>query len=332
MTTMMKMVPISKQLVLLAALLLSSTASAVESSTKMPFRTIGVDSSGVNVDMPLVGAGTWQYNDTIAYQSVCSALGKGYTFIDTAFGYGNQKGVGKAIKDCWEGKREDLFVMTKIPGGLTEKQVHATHQQNLWDLQLDYVDHLMTHYPSDWAVTPEKASREMRQEEWLALEAIYLTGEARSIGFSHYCTSHIDDVLMVATVPPSINQVEYHVGSGDVDDVMQKCRDNKITFMSFSPLCGPCEYEPKDSLINGDLVTEIANKYKVTGSQVSLRFIVQQALQQDSYVGSVIPKSNNPDHIAANMDLFSFELSVEDMDRLFLAPLPAGEGGVCDVP
>jgi diketogulonate reductase-like aldo/keto reductase len=330
-TTMMKMVAISKQFVLLAALLLSSTVTAAK-ATEIPFRTIGVDSSGVNVDMPLVGAGTWQYNDTIAYQSVCSALGKGYTFIDTAFGYGNQKGVGKAIQDCWEGKREDLFVMTKIPGGLNEKQVHATHQQNLWDLQLDYVDHLMTHYPADWAVTPAKASREMRQEEWLALEAIYLSGEARSIGFSHYCTSHIDDVLEVASVTPSINQVEYHVGSGDVDDVMQKCRDNKITFMSFSPLCGPCEYEPKDSLINGDLVTEIANKYKVSGSQVSLRFIVQQALKQESYVGGVIPKSNNPDHIAANMDLFSFELSEQDMDRLTLANLPAGEGGDCDVP
>jgi diketogulonate reductase-like aldo/keto reductase len=328
-TTMMtKMVSISKQLVLLTALLLSSTASAID----IPFRTIGVDSSGVNVDMPLVGAGTWQYNDTIAYQSVCSALGKGYTFIDTAFGYGNQKGVGKAIQDCWEGKREDLFVMTKIPGGLTEPQVHATHQQNLWDLQLDYVDHLMTHYPADWAVTPSKASREMRQEEWLALEDIYLSGEARSIGFSHYCTSHIDDVLEVATVAPSINQVEYHVGSGDVDEVMQTCRDNKITFMSFSPLCGPCEYEPKDSLINGNLVSEIAAKYKVTGSQVSLRFIVQQALQQDSYIGSVIPKSNNPDHIAANMDLFSFELSERDMERLASATLPAGEGGDCDVP
>lgn len=333
---MIKMVSISKYLVLPTALFLSSTkgtaatASAVE--IEIPFRTIGVDSSGANVDMPLIGAGTWQYNDTIAYQSVCYALGKGYTFIDTAFGYGNQKGVGKAIQDCWEGKREDLFVMTKIPGGLTKQQVHATHQQNLWELQLDYVDHLMTHFPADWAVTPEKASRAMRQEEWLALEAIYLSGEARSIGFSHYCTSHIDDVLDIASVAPSINQVEYHVGSGDVDGVMNKCRENKITFMSFSPLCGPCQYEPKDSLINGDLVTEIATKYNVTGSQVSLRFIVQQALQQDSYVGGVIPKSNNPDHIAENMALFSFKLSKYDIERLASATLPAGEAGDCDVP
>jgi diketogulonate reductase-like aldo/keto reductase len=334
-TTMMKMVSVSKQLVLLTALFLSSTkrtATASAVGIEIPFRTVGVDVSGKNVDMPLIGAGTWQYNDTIAYQSVCSALGKGYTFIDTAFGYGNQKGVGRAIQDCWEGKREDLFVMTKIPGGLNTEQVYATHQQNLWELQLDYVDHLMTHFPADWAVTPAKASREMRQEEWLALEDIYLRGEARSIGFSHYCSSHIDDVLEIASIAPSINQVEYHVGSGDIDGVMQKCRDHEITFMSFSPLCGPCQYEPEDSLINGALVTEIATKYDVTGSQVSLRFIVQQALQKDSYVGGVIPKSNNPDHIAVNMDIFSFELSEQDMERLASVNLPAADPGDCDVP
>ena len=68
--------------------------------------------------MPLIGAGTWQYNDTVAYESVCKAFEAGYTFVDTALGYGNQGGVGRAIKDCWKGSRDELFVMTKIPGGL----------------------------------------------------------------------------------------------------------------------------------------------------------------------------------------------------------------------
>ena len=66
--------------------------------------------------MPLIGAGTWQYNITTAYDSVCQAFGAGYTFVDTAYGYKNQQGVGRAIKDCWKGNRTDLFVMTKIPG------------------------------------------------------------------------------------------------------------------------------------------------------------------------------------------------------------------------
>lgn len=220
--------------------------------------------------------------------------------------------------------------MTKIPGGLTRSQTIASHIQNLLELNLDYVDHVMTHYPADWKAT--KASKEMRQEEWLALEAMYYSGMTRSIGVSHYCSQHIDDILEVASVPISINQVEYHIGSGDVDGVMDKCQQNSITFMSFSPLCGPCQLDPKDSLIDGELVSSIARHYNITGAQVSLRFIVQQALKEGSIMGAVIPRSNNMDHIRANLDLFSFSLREDDMKRLSEANLPAAEEGDCDVP
>ena len=315
----------------------SSSRTSTRNATKhlnIPTKTIGYDAHGRSVDMPLVGAGTWQYNDTIAYESVCKAFSVGYTFVDTALGYGNQKGVGMAIKDCWKGSREDLFVMTKIPGGLSATEALAAHEQNLHELNLDYVDHVMTHFPSDWNVSPDRSSKQQRQEEWVALENIYYRGLSRSIGVSHYCPRHIDDIMEIATVSPSINQVEYHVGSGDVDDVVDKCAENGITFMSFSPLCGPCQYEHKDSLINGDMVTEIAKKHgsDISGSQVSLRFIVQQALEAGSYIGGVIPKSNNADHIVSNADIFSFELDEEDMKRLHAATQPAAEAGDCDVP
>jgi diketogulonate reductase-like aldo/keto reductase len=130
--------------------------------------------------------------------------------------------------------------------------------------------------------------------------------------------------MWVAKVTPAINQVEYHVGSQDVDDVMATCSDLGITFMSFSPLCGPCSYEPQDSLISGDLVTQIGSHYNKTGSQVSLRYIVQQGIP-------VIPKSNTMDHIKANIDIFDFELSVEHMQRLAQATKPPAEKGDCDV-
>ena len=298
---------------------------------QIPTKTIGQDVYGNGVDLPLLGAGTWQYNDTIAYESVCKAFAAGYTFVDTALGYGNQRGVGRAIANCWTKPRDELFVMTKIPGGLTASETLAAHQQNLDQLGLDYVDHVMTHFPADWHVTPDRSSKERRQEEWMGLENLYYRRLARSIGISHYCPDHIDDVLEVATVQPSINQVEYHVGSGDVDAVIAKCAANRITFMSFSPLCGPCEYEPKDSLINGELVSNIGKKYGVTGSQVSLRFMVQQALERTE-MGGVIPKSNNMEHIQSNMDIFSFELSDEDMKRLSAASKPTGETGDCEVP
>ena len=116
--------------------------------------------------------------------------------------------------------------------------------------------------------------------------------------------------------------------------------------MSFSPLCGPCSYEPSDILVNGDLVTEIAAEYKhgntsdgngngngnngvnsddaVTGSQVALRYIVQQGIP-------VIPKSNTMSHILSNLQIFDFELSDEHMQRLSRATKPAAEAGDCDV-
>jgi diketogulonate reductase-like aldo/keto reductase len=204
----------------------------------------------------------------------------------------------------------------------------------------------MIHYPSDWY--GKTAGAKQRQDEWLALEAIYKTGEARTIGISHYCSRHILDVLWVATITPAINQVEYHIGSQDVDEVIETCSDFGITFMSFSPLCGPCTYEPNDSLVNGDLVTEIAEQYKhnatrssrtsnadieniindfddtVTGNQVALAYIVQQGIP-------VIPKSNTMAHIISNAQIFDFVLSDEHMERLKRTTKPSASPGDCDV-
>jgi diketogulonate reductase-like aldo/keto reductase len=302
-----------------------NTFTTNDTNTTVPRITIGMDVHEMPVRMPLFGAGTWQYNDTIAYQSVCQAFSVGVTLVDTAFGYGNEQGVGKAIRDCYTGKRSDLFVLTKVPGGLTFSETLAAHHHNLFALNLEYVDHLMVHYPADWEASPDKSSKSVRQAEWRALEEIYYSGKARSIGVSHYCRRHLQDILEIATVLPSLNQVEYHVGSQDVDQVIPFCKEHNITFMSFSPLCGPCTIPKQDSLIDGDLVTEIASHYSeknVTGSQVALRFIVQQALEEP-YMGGVIPKSNNLSHIRSNMDIFRFQLTNEDMDRLRQATRPA---------
>ena len=311
-----------------------------QEDSPIPSISIGYDIQGKEVNMPLIGSGTGHYNDSVAYESVCKSFQAGYTMVDTAHVYGNQKGVGQAIRDCWKGPRSDLFVLTKIPGGLTREEVWATHKENMKELQLDYVDHLLTHFPADWQVSPERASRERRQEEWIAMQEIYLTGQVRSIGVSHYCPRHLDDVLEVSSiVTPSINQVEYHVGSGDVDHVIGHCHKHNITFMSFSPLCGPCTYDPKDSLVSGNLVTDIASRYEnVTGSQVALRFIVQQALDYKKApnvhpkIGGVIPKSSKLDHIESNRDIFHFSLSPEDMARLRLATKPEARNQDCSVP
>ena len=112
--------------------------------------------------------------------------------------------------------------------------------------------------------------------------------------------------------------------------MIDTCTKHNITFMSFSPLCGPCEYQPEDSLISGELVSSIGKLYNKTGSQVALRFIVQQALEPGNSMGAVIPKSNNIDHIKSNMELFDFDLSMSDMKKLHNATRPGAETGDCD--
>merc|ERR1712203_986624 len=109
-----------------------------------------------------------------------------------------------------------------------------------------------------------------------------------------------------------------------------KCAQEKIFFQSFSPLCGPCDYKPQDSLIDGTLVSGIAGKHNVSGAQVSLRYIVQQALE-GKYIAGVIPKSDNPKHLASNIDLFGFNLTADEMSQLGAASQPAGEAGDCSV-
>ena len=104
------------QIVRIAFLAFFFGIASIAADQDIPVKFLGQDYKGNPVYMPLIGAGTWQYDEDEAYESVCKAFAAGYTFVDTAYGYKNQKGVGKAIKDCWKGNRTDLFVMTKIPG------------------------------------------------------------------------------------------------------------------------------------------------------------------------------------------------------------------------
>ena len=396
------------------------------SYTSIPTIPIGKDIAGDTVYMPVLGVGTWTFHHVRAYESVCKALGEGYTLIDTAWSYKNQQGVGKAIRDCWlhqdtdslfsssplqalrggghsdstknhsntttnhsqnqpskslklnethnreksneisinnknstaknkstssgARSRRDLFILTKIPGGLTRQQVWVYHEKNLADLGLTYVDHLMIHYPSGKRKSSSTGAQQ-RQEEWRALQEIYAAGQARTIGVSHYCSRHLEDILNVShIVGPSINQMEYHVGSGtSMDDVLETCRKYDITFMSYSPLCGSCEaanatsqlttagFSTMDTNHNNvtegvpSLVHRIAQNYEnVTEAQVALRFIVQQALDEASIVGGmggVIPRTNTLRHMQENRRILDFQLSEKDMQQLHQATQPSPNVG-----
>ena len=164
------------------------------------------------VEMPMAGLGTWQYNSSVAEAAVLLALGMGYTHIDTALGYKNQDGVGRALAASGRA-RDSYFITSKIPGGLTEME--ATQAL---DLALDqlfpgkkdaFVDLMIVHFPADWN---GQGGKTLRQAGWKALEAFSRAGKARAIGVSHFCKSHIEDILEIASIKPAVNQVRHHCG------------------------------------------------------------------------------------------------------------------------
>jgi len=278
------------------------------------------------MDMPLVGLGTWQYNDTVAETAVTNALKVGFRHIDTALGYKNQVGVAAALKKS-PLLRDAYFVTSKIPGGLNAADTEANLDLALQQLGLDYVDLMLIHFPASWTGVGGAA---LRKEEWLALEKWAKAGKARAIGVSHYCKTHIQDILEVATLPIALNQVMYHVGMGQSPDLgndyKDYCQSQGIVYMSFSTLCGPCGAD-KMELINGPLVTKIGKAHNVSGPQVALRWAVQQGIP-------VVPKSAKLEHLKEDFDLFSFHLTPAEMKELTSSPTPAtgaADSGDCEV-
>jgi len=278
---------------------------------------------GWHIEMPLVGLGTWQWNSSVAEQAVVQAFKVGYRHVDTAVVYKNQDGVGAGLATAVKAahlKREDYFVTTKVPGGLNASATLAALEDALKLLKLDYVDLMLLHWPAPGNGAEGVA---LRQEQWLTLEKWAKQGKTKAVGVSHYCQKHLEDILSVATVPVALNQNQYHIGmAGDTQPRLHdKSFDEKhgIVYMSYSSLCGPCDPPDNMKLITGDLVVGIGKSHNKTGAQVSLRWLVQQGIP-------VIPKSTKLAHVKQNFDLFSFELTPSEMEKLSGATSPAETG------
>lgn len=297
---------------LVFAFVAGATASLPADYPTTPMR--GVEG---NVPMPMVGMGTWQYNDTLAEASVLSAFKLGYRHVDTALGYDNQKGVGRALKATGL-PREEYFVTTKIPGGLDAAGTEKALDECLEQLDVDYVDLMLVHYPATWEGA---GGAEGRKEEWLAMEKWAKQGKARAIGVSHFCRTHVEDVQSVATIPIALNQVEFHVGMGtagnDITDDKPWMQEQGIVYAGFSSLCGPCQ-NPLE-LITGPLVTRIGKEHGKSGATVALRWATQQGIP-------VIPKSDNPKHQLSNLDVFNWNLTDSDMAALTASTTPPQSG------
>lgn len=241
------------------------------------------------IKIPRLGFGVYraaQGDET--KNAVLNALEVGYRHIDTASAYGNEESVGEAIKESGL-KREEIFLTTKLFNSdmRAHRQMDA-FKESLDRLKVDYVDLYLIHWPVPGVYL----------ESWKVLEEIYNKGLAKAIGVSNFLQHHLDDVIAHGSIVPAANQVEFSPLWQD-NLLIQYCREKNIAFEAWGPLAA-------GELIGDRTTGDIGAKYGKTGSQVTLRWMLQKNI-------IVFPKTVHKSRMIENADIFDFELSDEDM-------------------
>jgi diketogulonate reductase-like aldo/keto reductase len=246
--------------------------------------------------MPWLGLGVWQIeNDRETETVVRTALDLGYRSIDTARIYGNERGVGQAIRSSGI-PREQLFVTTKVWNeDIRRGRVEAAFTESLQRLGLDYLDLYLVHWPIGGKIV----------STWKAMERLLHSGRVKAIGVSNHVRPHLEELLAAADVVPAVNQIEFHPYLQS-PALLDHCRQKGIQVEAWSPLM------QGGAILQDPVLVEIARKYGKTTAQVILRWDLQRGVV-------TIPKSVKPKRIAENADVFDFNLTASEMtavDRL----------------
>jgi diketogulonate reductase-like aldo/keto reductase len=244
------------------------------------------------VEMPWFGLGVFKVeNGNEATESVKAAIKNGYRSIDTAAIYKNEEGVGIGIKESGVA-REELFITSKV---WNEDQGYETtlaaFEKSLERLQLDYLDLYLIHWPG----------KDKYKDTWRALEKLYKDGKIRAIGVSNFQVHHLEELLKDAEIKPMVNQVEFHPRLTQ-KELRDYCKAQGIQLEAWSPLM-------QGQLLDNEVLTQIAEKHNKSVAQVILRWDLQHGVV-------TIPKSIKEHRIIENADIFDFELSQEDMDKI----------------
>lgn len=245
------------------------------------------------VQIPQVGLGVFQVPDDGTQANVESALERGYRHVDTAAGYYNEDGVGAALRASGL-PREELFVTTKLRNGDQGYESTLTAFENSRRaLGLDVVDLFLIHWPVP--------SKDLYVETWGAFEKLLSDGAVRAIGVSNFLPDHLERLVSESQVVPAVNQIEVHPTFQQAD-VQAACRRHGIAVEAYSPL-------GRGGDLEAPAVRAIADELGVTPAQVVLRWEIQQDIV-------VIPKSMSTQRQATNIDVFSFELTGEQMEAV----------------
>ena len=276
--------------------------------------------------MPTVGVGLWKVPTNLAADLTYDAIKSGYRLIDEARVYGNELECGLGInKALTEGllKREELWVTSKLWNSYHRKEhVKACCLKSLTDLGLKYLDLYLIHFPIGLKYVPfdkmfpvewKEEDRVPLRETWEAMEELVAEGLVRNIGVSNFGISLLRDLLSYARIKPSVIQIEVHPYAAQ-NILLKFCKDNGVAVTAYSPLGGSSYLElgmsrHEELIIERTEVKEIAKTHGKSPAQVVLRWALQHGT-------SIVVKSNKSERMKENLDLFGFELSKEEMEKI----------------
>ncbi|MGV8953624.1 MAG: aldo/keto reductase [Cypionkella sp.] len=254
--------------------------------------------------IPQLGFGVWQVGNDDAVPVVGEALRTGYRAIDTAQGYGNEEGVGKAIAASGLG-REEIFITSKLANSQHgyDKTLSA-FMGTLGKLGIDWIDLFLIHWPVP--------AQDKYAETWKAFVQLQKDGRIRSIGVSNFLPEHLERIIGETGVTPAVNQIELHP-EFQQRDVRELHRQHNIAIESYSPL-------GRGKLLGDAVIGEIARKHGKSPAQVIIRWHLDSGL-------IVIPKSATPQRIAENFAVFDFELDEDDLGNIARLDKAGGKQG-----
>ena len=243
------------------------------------------------VKMPLIGFGTYQMPPRITERCVSDALKIGYRHIDTAQCYGNEREVGKAVKNSGL-RREEIFVTTKLWSERSYRDTLTSIENSLQTLNIGYIDLLLIHEPTG-----------NFNEIYRAMEEKYNEGSLRAIGVANFSEENFSRLMETAKVTPAVNQIETHVfrQQKNMHRILKNCG---TVHESWSPLaCG------KNNIFNNSTLKKIADAHEKTVAQVALKFLTQQNIP-------VIPKSAHVERMRENFSITDFNLTDSEMELI----------------